>query len=248
MERKLVAILACRNGGTRLYAKPLQNLDEKKKISILQFLITNLKKRTVIDDIGLAISNDKENLIYKKIAIKNKIHFVFGDDTDVLSRLIKCAKKIKATDILRITSESPFPFLLNLPNIWKKHKKNNYDASFLDNIVDGCGFEIIKLKALENSHKFGKKIHRSEFCTLYIRENFSKFKINKIYSKKKFFRKDLRLTVDNPEDLIVCRSVYKKFKDQSLDLNKTIPFLDKQPHLKKLTKKFCKTGYKIMYL
>ena len=67
MERKLVAILACRNGGTRLYAKPLQNLDEKKKISILQFLITNLKKRTVIDDIGLAISNDKENLIYKKI-------------------------------------------------------------------------------------------------------------------------------------------------------------------------------------
>ncbi len=26
MSRKLVAILACRNGGSRLYAKPLQNL------------------------------------------------------------------------------------------------------------------------------------------------------------------------------------------------------------------------------
>ena len=29
MSRKLVAILACRNGGSRLYAKPLQNLDKK---------------------------------------------------------------------------------------------------------------------------------------------------------------------------------------------------------------------------
>ena len=31
MTRKLVAVLACRNGGSRLYAKPLQNLDQKKK-------------------------------------------------------------------------------------------------------------------------------------------------------------------------------------------------------------------------
>ncbi len=29
--RKLVACLACRNEGTRLYGKPLQNLDVKKK-------------------------------------------------------------------------------------------------------------------------------------------------------------------------------------------------------------------------
>ena len=29
MTRKLVAVLACRNGGSRLYAKPLQNLDQK---------------------------------------------------------------------------------------------------------------------------------------------------------------------------------------------------------------------------
>ncbi len=31
MKRKLIAVLACRNGGKRLYAKPFQNLDKKKK-------------------------------------------------------------------------------------------------------------------------------------------------------------------------------------------------------------------------
>ena len=45
MTRKLVAVLACRNGGSRLYAKPLQNLDQKKKISIIEDLIDTLKKK-----------------------------------------------------------------------------------------------------------------------------------------------------------------------------------------------------------
>ena len=42
MKRKLVAVLACRNGGSRLYGKPLQNLDVKKKVNILNYLIKNI--------------------------------------------------------------------------------------------------------------------------------------------------------------------------------------------------------------
>ena len=41
MKRKLVAVLACRNGGSRLYAKPLQNLDEVNKVTIIQYIIDN---------------------------------------------------------------------------------------------------------------------------------------------------------------------------------------------------------------
>ena len=99
MSRKLVAILACRNGGSRLYAKPLQNLDNKKNITTLQFLITNLKKHKVVDEIGLAISNKKENLIYKEIAKKNSVKFTFGDDNDVLSRLIDCGDILKVNNL-----------------------------------------------------------------------------------------------------------------------------------------------------
>lgn len=248
MRRKLVAILACRNGGTRLYAKPLQNLDEKNQIKIIDYLIKSLKKMRCISEIVLSISKKKENLEYVNIAKKNSIKFVLGSDQDVLSRLILAAKLTKATDILRITSESPYPYLENLNKIWKQHVINNYDASFLDNIVDGCGYEIIKNSLLIQSHKKGQKKHKSEFCTLYIRENYKKFKINRVYLDKKYFRKDLRLTVDNPEDLIVCRQVYKRFKDKKMNLNKIIKFLDKKPYLKKLIKPYCSKGYKSMYL
>tara|TARA_B100001250_G_C19780994_1_gene781872 strand:+ start:933 stop:1673 length:741 start_codon:yes stop_codon:yes gene_type:complete len=239
MKKKLVAILACRNGGSRLYGKPLQNLDTKKKITILQFVINNLKNNKTLNGIGLAISNKKENLIYKDIAKKNSIKYIFGDDENVLSRLIKCGDLLKCTDILRITSESPFPYLSNLNEIWKRHTSNNYDATFFDDIIDGCGFEIIALNALKKSHKNGKKKHRSELCSLYIRENQKKFKILKIKINKKLFRKDLRLTVDNPEDLIVCKNVFKRFKKRPYDLKKIITFLDNNPSLKKLTYKYC---------
>ena len=151
-----------------------------------------------MDEIGLAISNKKENLIYKEIAKKNSVKFTFGDDNDVLSRLIDCGDILKATDILRLTTESPFPYLINLNKIWKIHSSQNYDATFLDNIIDGCGFEIISLNSLKKSQKNGKKKHKSELCSLYIRENFKKFKILKIKTNKDFFRRDLRLTIDNP--------------------------------------------------
>ena len=43
MKRKLVATIACRNFGQRLFAKPLQNLDLKKNINVLNLLIKNIK-------------------------------------------------------------------------------------------------------------------------------------------------------------------------------------------------------------
>ena len=54
-KKKLVAVLACRNDGTRLYGKPLQNLDIKKGVTILDYLIKNLKKFNFIKDIVIAI-------------------------------------------------------------------------------------------------------------------------------------------------------------------------------------------------
>ena len=96
-----------------------------------------------------------------------------------MSRLIKCAKKVNGTDIFRITSESPFTFYENLEKNWKRHRDDGYDATFLDQVVDGCGYEIITLKALQISHTYGKS-SQIRIMYLYIRENSDKFKIFKI--------------------------------------------------------------------
>jgi spore coat polysaccharide biosynthesis protein SpsF len=76
IKRKLVCVLACRNQGSRLYGKPLQNLDIKKKVRVIDYIIKYVKKIKIIDDIVLAISKEQDNLEYINIAKKNKIKII----------------------------------------------------------------------------------------------------------------------------------------------------------------------------
>ena len=126
----------------------MQNLDIKKPLTILEYQLKNLKQLKFIKEIVLGISYGNENQIFIDLAKKYKIKYILGDQKDVLSRLIKCGNLVGATDIFRVTSESPFTYLKDASKLWKKHILCNYDATFLDNIIDGCGYEIINLSSL----------------------------------------------------------------------------------------------------
>jgi spore coat polysaccharide biosynthesis protein SpsF (cytidylyltransferase family) len=119
-----------------------------------------------------------------------------------------------------------------------------------DDVIDGCGFEIISLSALETSHAKGERKHRSELCTLYLRENHDQFSIIRLAAPPELVRRDLRLTVDNPEDLALCRAVYTTFKEQApqIRVHDIVAFLDANPSLIALTAPFAEQGYKTMYV
>ena len=242
MKRKLVAVIACRNNSSRLYAKPLQFLDKDFKITILDCIVDSLKSSNSINDIILGISEYKDNLIYKEFAKSKKIKFFFGSDKDVLLRLVNGAKKTNATDVFRITSESPFLSTEFISKVWLEHLKLNNDLTIFSNNIDGMGFEIFNKRALIKSHNKGKKKHRSELCDLYIRENIKDFNVK--YISKKFTTKKFRLTVDNPEDLILCRKLFTHLKKNypRFKQNQIIKFLRNKKNDKdvKLVKQFIK--------
>lgn len=250
MKRRIVAALACRNQGSRLYGKPLQNLDVVANVRIIDNIIGCIKTLDFIDEIVLGISEGVDNEIFKVVAQEKGLRYIVGDQQDVLSRLIQCGQIAGATDIFRVTSESPFLYFDPVLELWEKHQLENADATFMDDVIDGCGFEILSLKALQTSHDKGSKKHRSELCTLYIRENYEQFKIIKATPPKHLIRRDLRLTVDNPEDLTVCRAVYAIFKDSAprVPLAKVVEFLDQNPKLKELIAGYTEAGYSTMYL
>jgi spore coat polysaccharide biosynthesis protein SpsF len=248
--RNFWAILACRNNGSRLYGKPLQNLDEGNRFTILDNIIRSLKKVNCLDGIALAISTGVENDIFEEYSIANSLQFVRGDEQDVLGRLVQAAKHVGATDIFRVTTESPFLFTEEINLAWQQHQGQKNDATFLDDIIDGCGFEIISTEALKISHDMGDGNHRSELCTLYIRQNKSSFKIGYVRCPEELMRPDIRLTVDNPEDLILCRKIYSEFNGDipNFNLFQIVKYLDKNPHLIQLTLKYCPKGMESMYL
>ena len=249
MTRHLVAAIACRNQGSRLYGKPIQNLDVERGIRILDNIVDCLRTVDCIDEIVLGISEGIENEVFKNIAEVKGLRYVVGDQIDVLSRLVMCGQIAGATDIFRVTSESPFLYFEPIENLWRRHQEEQADATFMDDVIDGCGFEIVFLKALEESHAKGDKKHRSELCSLYIREHQQNFRIIKASPPMELIRKDLRLTVDNPEDLVVCRIVYNTFKSSAprIPVTEIVAFLDTNPRLIELTAPYTEAGYATMY-
>ncbi len=201
-----------------------------------------------IDSIILAISKNIQNKIYEKIAKQNNINFIYGHETNVLSRLIKSCEYEKGTDLFRITTESPFFLFDKIPVMWDLHKENNFDLTTIDDVPDGSGFEIIKLNAYKMSLKKGTEKHRSEFCSLFIRENKKKFRFHKLNIEKIYKRKELRLTADYPEDLIVLREIYSHLKKKypRIKVKDIIKFLDKNKNLKELISKYTKESKKLM--
>jgi spore coat polysaccharide biosynthesis protein SpsF len=250
MKRRLVAAIACRNQGSRLYGKPLQNLDVEKGIRIHDNIIDCLRTIACIDEIVLGISEGVENEVFRNVAQSKELRYVVGDEHDVLSRLVRCGQLGGATDIFRVTSESPFMYFEAVESLWRDHQDQGADATLMDDIIDGCGFEILSLRALEESHAKGSRKHRSELCTLYIREHHEEFRIIKAQPPQALIRRDLRLTVDNPEDLAVCRAVYGVFKQVAprIPVADIVRFLDANPKLIELTAPFAEVGYKTMYV
>jgi spore coat polysaccharide biosynthesis protein SpsF len=235
-NRKLVAVLACRADSTRLYAKPLQNLTAGKTI-LDQILDTFDNFPEVISESVIAISEGVENLAYIEFAKHRGVRYLIGSKWDIMSRLINGALISRATDILRVTSECPFIHWERIEEAWQSHLDNDNDVTAIDGCPLGTYFEIIKLKTLIKSHAIAND-YQKEACTQIFRDYPDKYKVE--IKTPLEFRLDIRLTVDYPEDLVVCRRIYENFKDRAplIKLKDIILFWDNNPEFKKLLKPY----------
>lgn len=243
--RRLVATLACRLAGTRLYGKPLQNLDIEREVSILEHQIQMLGRIAAIDEIVLGIASGRSNEPLVEFAEKRGVRYILGDEIDVLARLIACVEAGDGTDAFRITTESPFTHWESIDEGWGMHLEAGNDVTVLDGVALGSGYEIYTREALRESHRLGDERHRSELCSLYIRENRDDFSVGLVHVDEASRRPDLRLTVDYPEDLVVCRAVYERFRDRAplIPSSEIAAFLDGRPDLTALIAELPAGGY-----
>ena len=79
MKRKLVAALACRKNSSRLYGKPMQNLDVEKGKRIIDHIIDNLKALSCIDEVVLGISKGIDNEVFIAVADEKNLKYVVED-------------------------------------------------------------------------------------------------------------------------------------------------------------------------
>ena len=229
--RRVVAVLLCRVQSTRLYGKPLQLIGPK---TILEHLIDQLRTVPEIDDVILAISEGEANRPFVDLAATIGVDWVVGDQEDGLARMILAADKASADVVVRFTTECPFIYVENLGEMIRRHIEEEADLTVCENLPDGAYGEVISLGALRRSHQEGEDRHRTAWVSLYIFENPGKFKILRLLPPEPLRRPDLRITVDYPEDLVVCRKIYEALGSEGkrIAVESIIKFLDANPEVK----------------
>jgi spore coat polysaccharide biosynthesis protein SpsF len=234
--RRLVASLACRVNGSRLYGKPLQLLDVDRHVSVLDHMIALYRTEPSIAAIVLGVAEGAANEPFHDLAARLGIQSIRGDERDVLRRLIQCAEAAEGTDVFRVTTESPFIYYDAIEAVWTRHVEDGNDVTVIDNLPEGSHFEVFTLEALQRSHARGTSRHRSELCSLYIREHRDEFRVAVVPVPAAVQRPDLRLTIDYPEDLVLCRRIYEHLSEHAprIPLAEIVAFLDARPDLQAL--------------
>jgi glutamate-1-semialdehyde aminotransferase/spore coat polysaccharide biosynthesis protein SpsF (cytidylyltransferase family) len=223
-NKKVLAVIQARYESSRFPGKILKRIDN---LTILEIVIRRLQKSKNITKIIVACSNNEKDKEIIKICHKLNIQHFVGDEDNVLKRFYYAAKKSKIENIVRITSDCPLIDYTIVDRVieYFLSKKVDYASTDSKTFPDGMDVEVFSFNALESAYKKAISKVDKEHVTQFIINN-KKFK--KIYLKNNKNYSLLRLTLDEPIDLILIKKIFSYFDKNIFFLLKDIILLYKK--------------------
>ncbi len=200
-------------------------------IHLLERLASLSGKRAIV----VATSVSSENDVLVEAAETHGIRTFRGVEDDVLGRLLALCGELGAEHLVRVTGDNPLTDLPLIETLVALHLKEDSDYTYVPGgaLLMGILTEVISRSALETSHRDGEDRHRSELVTLYIKENPERFRIARAELPEELYRPHYRLTVDEPDDLVLMGRIFDKLyrSDSVLSTADAIRLLDEEPAL-----------------
>ena len=204
--------ITCRNGSKRLPGKC--NLEFTKKTSYIEYIFKRTSKIKTKCKIILCTTKNKSDSNLVKIAKKFKIDTFRGDTLDKLNRWKNAAKKYKVDFFVTIDGDDPLfdPELID--KAFKQYIKNKPDFIEGKKLICGLFTYGIATNALKKVCKI-KNTNRTEMMSIYFTKTglFNCEQLKNI--NKKYFRHDIRLTLDYPEDHQFFKTLLSNFKKKN---------------------------------
>ena len=204
----IIAIVQARLNSTRLPNKVIKKIGERPMIEILLSRLSRSKK---INQILVATSLNNENNKLQSLVESIGYKCTRGSENDVLKRFYEAAKLVNADIIVRITGDCPLVDATLVDACIQNFETSKVD--YFSNISpetypDGLDIEVMTFDALECANIEASSKFDREHVTPYIR-NTKKFSQDNMSHSENL--SNLRWTVDEPEDLIVVRNIFKNF-------------------------------------
>jgi spore coat polysaccharide biosynthesis protein SpsF len=202
---------------------------------LLEHLLERVSSLGGPERVVLATSSDPANDVLVDLAERLGIDAFRGDEEDVLGRYLEVARRRSADHVVRVTGDNPLTDLPLIESLCRRHLEADADYTYVpgDALLMGILSEVIAARALDRSHREGGDRHRSELVTLYIKENPEKFRIERAELPEELYRPEYRLTVDEPEDVMLMERIFDRLYEPGrvLQTIQAIRFLDSEPAL-----------------
>ena len=205
---KIVAIVQARMGSTRLPGKVLKKI---VGIPAIEILLARLSRSELINEICLATSHNVENDQLCNAIEKIGYRVIRGSETDVLARFWDAAEATSADTVVRITGDCPVVDPKLVDQVIEMYLNGHVDyVSNIDppSFPDGLDVEVFSRQSLEAANLGAQSDFDREHVTPFIRNgNFKKLNLANVHDTS-----DMRLTLDEPDDLMLLQKVFEKFQ------------------------------------
>lgn len=231
-DGKVIVAVSARMRSERCPGKAVAPLAGKP---LLTHLLERLCSLGGTAPIVLATSVSPENDVLVELAEGLGIRTFRGDENDVLGRHLALADAFGAEHLVRVTADNPLTDVPLIETLVAAHLEADADYTYVpgDALLMGILSEVISTGALAKSHRDGEDRHRSELVTLYIKENPEAFRVVRAELPPELYRPELRLTVDEPDDLVLMKRIFDKLYRSGAVLStvEAIRLLDREPNL-----------------
>jgi glutamate-1-semialdehyde 2,1-aminomutase len=223
---RIVAIVQGRLGSIRMPGKVLQPI---LGVPALTRLLQRLQRSAQISDLVVAIPDSKENDELQDFCISSNVPIFRGNETDVLDRYYQAALTSKADYIVRITADCPMIDPGVIDNLIDIMLTQDLDHIYTgDSFPDGFDVEILKFYLLEDAWRNSVDKYDREHVTPYIRRLSD---VRRMVVECSSDQTSCRVTLDEPEDLIVIESVFGSFADDYFSLSDVIDLRLAKPEI-----------------
>ena len=229
MKNNLGIFIQARMGSTRLPGKIFKDIGGRPALKIL---IDNLKKTQYGRNIFVLTSDQGRDDVIEKFAENEGVKFFRGSEDDVLDRFFQAALKFKIDDIVRLTGDCPFLSMEVLDeNIRGYYQNDRPDYFFVKDYPNGLGaVEVMTFAAIEKAHQESSSSYHREHVMTFIEDNPEKFRVLIEDAALKYNHPDIRLTLDEENDLNLLRTVYQRLNGQ-ISLDQIINLFTGEPSL-----------------
>ena len=216
----IFAIIQARMGSSRLPNKVMMEVLDKP---LIDYLLERVSTAERINKIILATTTNPEDDCLAEHVNSLGYDVFRGSEDDVLSRFYDAFFEFKnrhdeSNAIVRITGDCPLIDSHLIDKVIKTYQEKNMDyVTLSSDFSEGLDVEIFSEELLVQAFNDAKLQSEREHVALFFHNNKSLFNMYRVQNSTN--DSGYRITVDEPEDFLVVKSIIEHFDKNNLKLS-----------------------------